>query len=226
MKTDHRMIVIGVGGAGCKVVSQVSDQNAPGVGRVIVDTDMVSLQLAEAPHKVLIGKDMTHGLGAGGMADRGRQAAEETANELREVLQGAEAVIITCGLGGGTAAGAAPVIGRIAKELGAWTAAVASKPFSFEGKRRMRMADAGLVDLAAQTDVQIVIPNESLLILLDKKTTLAQAFAMSDRILLEAIYSLVGLLRAPDVAKPGLEEIRASIPHRDIVSVTAGSGHT
>jgi cell division protein FtsZ len=224
MNQGHRIVVIGVGGAGCKVITQAARQAIPGVGWVAVDTDSVSLQLSEAPQKVLIGKNMTHGLGSGGMADRGRQAAEETSDELSQVLQGAETVIITCGLGGGTGAGAAPVIARIAKGLGAWTAAVVSKPFPFEGNRRKRMAEAGFLDLAAHTDVQIVIPNEGILILLDKKATLAQAFFTSDHILLEAIHSVIRLVMAPHAAKLDLEDIRAALPHRerDIVVVTAG----
>lgn len=223
MNQDHRIVVIGVGGAGCKVITQAARQAIPGVGWVAVDTDTVSLQLSEAPQKVLIGRNMTHGLGAGGMADRGRQAAEEASAELSQVLQGAEMVIIICGLGGGTGAGAAPVVGRIAQELGAWTVAVVSKPFSFEGNRRKRVAEAGLVDLAAHTDVQIVIPNEGILILLDRKVTLAQAFSTSDRILLEAIHSVMSLVMLPHAAKPGLEEIRAALPHRvrDIAVVMA-----
>ncbi len=224
MNQDHRIVVIGVGGAGCKVITQAARQAIPGVGWVAVDTDTVSLQLSEAPQKVVIGRNMTHGLGSGGMADRGRQAAEEACAELSQVLQGAETVIITCGLGGGTGAGAAPVVGRIAQELGAWTVAVVSKPFSFEGDRRKRMAEAGFADLAAHTDVQIVMPIDSILILLDKKATLAQAFSTSDRILLEAIHSVIRLVMAPHAAKPGLEEVRAALPHRerDIVVVTAG----
>ena len=224
MNQDHRIVVIGVGGAGCKVITQAAHQAIPGVGWVTVDTDSVSLQLSEAPQKVLIGRNMTHGLGSGGMADRGRQAAEETAAELSQVLQGAETVIITCGLGGGTGAGAAPVIGRMAKGLGAWTVAVVSKPFSFEGDRRKRMAEAGFADLAAHTDVQIVIPNEGILILLDKKATLAQAFSTSDRTLLEAIHSVIRLAMVPHAAKPGSEEIRVALlrRERDIAVVTAG----
>jgi cell division protein FtsZ len=224
MNQDHRIVVIGVGGAGCKVITQAARQAIPGVGWVAVDTDTVSLQLSEVPQKVLIGRNMTRGLGSGGMADRGRQAAEEAYAELSQVLQGAETVIITSGLGGGTGAGAAPVVGRIAQELGAWTVAVVSKPFSFEGDRRKRMAEAGFADLAAHTDVQIVMPIDSILILLDKKATLAQAFSTSDRILLEVIHSVIRLVMAPHAAKPGLEEICAALPHRerDIVVVTAG----
>jgi cell division protein FtsZ len=218
MNREHRVVVVGVGGAGCKVVTRATAQKPmPGVEWVAVDADTVALQLAEAQHKVLIGKHITRGLGAGDMADVGRRGAEEATDELSRLLQGAQTVIITCGLGGGTSSGAAPVIGRIAQGLGAWTAGVVSKPFPFEGRRRARLAEAGQDALVAHVDALIVVPYERVLGLLGKNTLL-QAFLATDRILLEMIQGLIGL----DAARPGLDEIRAALPYGDIALVMAG----
>jgi cell division protein FtsZ len=224
MNREDRIVVIGVGGAGCKVVTRAAatTKPMPGVEWVAVDADTVALQLAEAPHKVLIGKYISRGLGAGGMADVGHRGAEEAADELSGLLQGAGTAIITCGLGGGTSNGAAPVIGRIAQGLGAWTVGVVSKPFTFEGRRRTRLAEEGLADLAAHTNVQIVIPNDGILARMDKKATLLQAFQTADCIILEVIQGLIESARAPGAVRPGVEAIRANIPYRDIAAVTAG----
>ena len=219
MNPDDRIVVIGVGGAGCKVIRAAVHQRIPGIELVAVDTDTVSRQLSDAPVQILIGRNLTRGLGAGGMTDLARRAAEESSDELNRVIQGAKAVIITCGLGGGTGAGAAPVIGRIAEELGAWTVAVVTTPFPFEGRRRKRQADEGLAELTAQVDTVIGTSNDRMLDVIDKKTTLAQAFLMVDQVLLKTIQGLAELITSRKMVKPELDDIRSILPSDGMASV-------
>src|SRR4030042_7092799 len=169
--------IIGVGGGGCNAInSMISASQINGVDFVGVNTDAQALLLCQAQIKIQIGDNLTRGLGAGGNPDIGKQAADESKEKIKEFLHDADMVFLTCGEGGGTGTGAAPIIASLAKEMGALTVAVVTKPFQFEGTRRMVVAEEGISDLKDKVDTLIVIPNQRLLVLVDKKMSLLEAF--------------------------------------------------
>lgn len=182
-----RIRVVGVGGSGGNAVNHMINSKVKGVEFIAINTDAQDLHRSLAKKKIHIGKNVTRGLGAGGHPDTGQRAAEETREEIQEALKGSDMVFVTCGMGGGTGTGAAPVIARIAQELGALTVAVVTKPFSFEGQQRTRTADQGLMALKDSVDAYIVIPNDKLLTIVDQNTTSKSAFAMCDDILRQAV---------------------------------------
>ncbi len=200
--------VIGVGGGGSNAVNRMINEGLGGVEFITVNTDAQALMLSKSKTKVRIGDKLTKGLGAGGNPEIGRKAAEESADELYDVLRGADMVFIACGMGGGTGTGAAPVIAQIAKELGALTIGVVTRPFTFEGTRRSQMAQAGIENLKAQVDTLIVIPNDRLLSIADKRATLQQAFSLADDVLRQGIQGISELITVPALINLDFADVR------------------
>src|SRR5512136_2074725 len=182
--------VIGVGGGGVNAVNRMIAEGMRGVEFIAVNTDAQALMLAQAPKRVRIGDKLTRGLGAGGNPEVGEKAAEESSDDLYEVLRGADMVFVTCGMGGGTGTGASPIVARVAKEVGALTIGVVTRPFSFEGGKRNKTAESGIAKLKDQVDTLIAIPNDRLLEIVDKKANLQQAFRVADDVLRQGIQGI------------------------------------
>lgn len=200
--------VIGVGGGGGNAVNRMINEGLGGVEFIAVNTDNQALMLSKAKTRVRIGDKLTRGLGAGGNPEIGRKAAEESSEDLLEVLRGADMVFVACGMGGGTGTGASPVIAQIAKELGALTIGVVTRPFTFEGTKRGQMAKAGIETLAAQVDTLIVIPNDRLLQIADKRSTLQQAFSLADDVLRQGIQGISELITVPGLINLDFADVR------------------
>ena len=200
--------VIGVGGGGGNAVNRMINEGLGGVEFISVNTDNQALMLSKAKTRVRIGDKLTRGLGAGGNPEIGRKAAEESADDLYEVLRGADMVFIACGMGGGTGTGASPVIAQIAKELGALTIGVVTRPFSFEGARRQQAAEAGIEALKSQVDTLIVIPNDRLAQIADKRATLQQAFSLADDVLRQGIQGISELITVPALINLDVADVR------------------
>ncbi len=201
--------VIGVGGGGSNAVNRMIEEGISGVSFVAVNTDAQALMLSNAPKRVRIGDKLTRGLGVGGDPELGRKAAEESADELYEVLQGADMVFITAGMGGGTGTGAAPVIARIAREVEALTIGVVTRPFSFEGKRRSEAAISGIEALKEEVDTLIVIPNDRLLEIVEKRVSLQNAFRLADDVLRQGIQGISELITVPGLINLDFADVRA-----------------
>ncbi|MBP0969311.1 MAG: cell division protein FtsZ [Oscillospiraceae bacterium] len=190
--------VIGVGGGGGNAVNRMSDAGIQGVELIAMNTDSQILKYSKATYKLQIGDKLTHGLGAGGDPDKGKRAAEESREEISAALKGANMVFVTAGMGGGTGTGAAPVVAEVAKEQGILTVAIVTKPFSFEGKRKMRLAEAGIAELRKHVDSLIVIPNDRLKLLeTDEPITLKNAFYMADNVLLQGVQCISEAINVP-----------------------------
>src|SRR5512140_1149064 len=204
-----RIKVIGVGGGGCNAVNRMIDEGLSGIEFIAVNTDAQALLLSNAPTRVRIGEKVTRGLGAGGNPENGRKAAEESAEELYEVLKGSDMIFVTSGLGGGTGTGAAPIVAQIAKEVGALTIGVVTRPFTFEGSRRMQSAEAGISKLKEHADTLIVIPNDRLLQIVDKRSSLQDAFKMADDVLRQGIQGISELITVPGLINLDFADVRA-----------------
>lgn len=204
-----RIKVIGVGGSGKNAVNHMINSKVRGVEFIAVNTDAQDLHHSEAKKKIHIGKNLTRGLGTGMNPELGRRAVEETKEEIQEALKGADMVFIAYGTGGGTGTGAGPVIARTAKELDSLTVGVVTKPFSFEGQQKMRLAEAGLEDLRQAVDALIVIPNDRLLATIDKETSAKNAFAMCDDILKQAVEGISDLITMPGIINIDFADVRA-----------------
>ena len=196
--------VVGVGGGGGNAVNRMINEGLGGVDFIAVNTDNQALMLSKAKTRVRIGDKLTRGLGAGGNPEIGRKAAEESSEDLLEVLRGSDMIFVACGMGGGTGTGASPVIAQIAKELGALTIGVVTRPFTFEGTRRAQLAKTGIEALKSQVDTLIVIPNDRLLQMADKRSTLQQAFSLADDVLRQGIQGISELITVPRLDQPGL----------------------
>lgn len=194
IETFSRIKVIGVGGGGGNAISRMIDADLKGVEFVAINTDTQALHHSKAEEKVHIGKSLTKGLGAGMNPEVGRQAAEESREEIQNVLKGADMVFVTCGLGGGTGTGAAPVVAETAKELGILTVAVVTKPFSFEGSRRRAIAEEGLAALKKRVDTIITIQNDKILSIIDKKTSLVNSFRIVDDVLRQGVQGISDII--------------------------------
>lgn len=201
--------VVGIGGGGGNAINRMIDEGLGGVEFVTINTDSQALQLSKAKTRIRIGDKLTRGLGAGGNPEIGRKAAEESADELYEVMRGADMVFITCGMGGGTGTGATPAVAKIARELGALTIGVVTRPFTFEGARRTQAAEAGIEALRGQVDTLIVIPNDRLLQLVDKKSSLQNAFGMADDVLRQGIQGISELITVPGLINLDFADVRA-----------------
>lgn len=204
-----RIKVIGVGGGGCNAVNRMIDEGLGGIEFVAVNTDAQALLLSKASTRVRIGDKSTRGLGAGGNPESGRKAAEESAEELYEVLKGSDMVFVTAGLGGGTGTGGAPIVAQIAKEVGALTIGVVTRPFAFEGARRMQSAESGITKLKEHADTLIVIPNDRLLQIIDKKVSLQDAFKVADDVLRQGIQGISELITIPGLINLDFADVRA-----------------
>jgi cell division protein FtsZ len=204
-----RIKVIGVGGGGCNAVARMMNAGLQGVEFYVLNTDMQALQASPVPNRLPIGSKITNGLGAGANPDIGRQAAMEDTNRIIEILEDADMVFITSGLGGGTGTGATPIVASLARELGALTVAVVTKPFSFEGPRRMKQAEEGLAEIASVVDTVISIPNDKLLRLAGKGTTFQQALQMADDVLRQAVQGIADIMTTPGVINRDFSDIRA-----------------
>lgn len=200
--------VVGIGGGGGNAVNRMIEEGLGGVEFIAINTDAQALLLSKAKTRVRIGDKLTRGLGAGGNPEVGRKAAEESADELYEVLRGADMVFITSGMGGGTGTGGAPVIAQVAKELGSLTIGVVTRPFTFEGARRTQAAEAGIEGLKGQVDTLIVIPNDRLLQIVDKKASLQEAFGMADDVLRQGIQGISELITVPGLINLDFADVK------------------
>jgi len=209
IETFAKIKVVGVGGSGNNAISRMIDSKIKGVEFVAINTDAQALHHSRAAEKVHIGKNLTKGLGAGMNPEIGRQAAEENRDEIQEVLKGADMVFVACGLGGGTGTGAAPIVAETAKELGALTIGVVTKPFAFEGAQRRAIAEEGLANLRDRVDALITIPNDKLLTIIDKKTTLISAFRIVDDVLRQGVQGISDLITKPGIVNVDFADVRA-----------------
>jgi cell division protein FtsZ len=200
--------VVGVGGGGCNAINRMIEIGIKNVDFIAVNTDAQVLATNKAPIKIQIGQKTTRGLGAGADPNKGREAAEEDRDMIYDALRGADMVFITAGMGGGTGTGAAPVIAQIAKEIGALTVAVVTKPFVFEGKRRMEVAETGIKELRKYVDTIIVISNQNLYKILDKKTTIKEAFKKADEVLMQAIQGMSDIITVPGLINVDFADVR------------------
>jgi cell division protein FtsZ len=206
-----RIKVIGVGGGGCNAVARLFHEGMPGVEFCAMNTDAQALAACEVPIKLQLGAKITTGLGAGCNPEIGRQAALENTDKIVEMLQGADMVFVSAGLGGGTGTGAAPVIASLAKELEALTIAVVTKPFSFEGGRRMRLADQGLTKLASTVDTVIAIPNDRLLSLVPRGTSFFDAFKLADDLLRQAVQGISDIINTPGIINRDFADVKSTM---------------
>jgi len=209
IETFAKIKVVGVGGSGGNGISRMIDAKIKGVEFVAINTDAQALHNSKAQEKIHIGKNLTKGLGAGMNPEIGRQAAEENRDEIQEVLKGADMVFVTCGLGGGTGSGAAPIVAETAKELGALTVGVVTKPFAFEGSQRRTIAEEALANLKDRVDTLITIPNDKLLSIIDRKTTLINAFRIVDDVLRQGVQGISDLITKPGIVNVDFADVRA-----------------
>ena len=216
--------VLGLGGGGCNAVNRMVKANVRGIEFVAVNTDSQALYHSEAPTKVNVGKATTRGLGAGANPELGKQAAEESSEEIKSMLQGADMVFITCGLGGGTGTGGGPVIAEIAKELGILTVGVVTKPFSFEGARRKVQAEEGLENLKNKVDTLITIPNDKILSLIDKKTPLVEAFTVVDDVLRQGVQGIADLITVHGMINVDFADVRTVMENAGSALMGIGYG--
>lgn len=222
IETFAKIKVVGVGGSGNNAVSSMVEAKIQGVEFIAINTDAQDLHFSKASLKIHIGKNVTRGLGAGMNADLGRQSAEENKDDIHEALKGADMVFVTCGLGGGTGTGAAPIVAEVARETGALTVGVVTKPFAFEGLQRARIAEEGLNNLKERVDTLITIPNDKLLNIIERKTTLIEAFAIVDDVLRQAVQGISDLVVKPGIVNVDFADVRAIM--QDAGSALMGIG--
>jgi cell division protein FtsZ len=208
-ETFARIKVVGVGGGGCNAVNRMIEEGIQGVEFISVNTDAQALMLSSAPTRVRIGNKLARGLGAGGDPEIGRKSAEESAEDLYNVLKGADMVFVTAGLGGGTGTGAAPIVAQIAKENGALTIGVVTRPFTFEGNKRMQSCETGMANLKDHADTLIVIPNDRLLQIMDKRASLNDSFKLADEVLRQGIQGISELITVPGLINLDFADVRA-----------------
>jgi cell division protein FtsZ len=220
-----RIKVIGVGGGGCNAVNRMIEEGLGGIEFIAVNTDAQALLLSKATTRVRIGDKVTRGLGAGGNPEVGKKAAEESAEELYEVLKGSDMVFITSGLGGGTGTGAAPIVAQIAKEVGALTIGVVTRPFTFEGSRRMQSAETGIAKLKEQADTLIVIPNDRLLQIVDKRAGLREAFTVADDVLRQGIQGISELITIPGLINLDFADVKTIMAEGGAALMAVGSAN-
>ncbi|MBP9718464.1 cell division protein FtsZ [Candidatus Gracilibacteria bacterium] len=218
--------VVGVGGGGCNAVSRMMKAGVKGIEFIALNTDAQALYHCEAPTKINIGKASTRGLGAGSNPDVGRQAAEESSEEIKAAIEGADMVFITCGLGGGTGTGGAPVVAEIARELGILTVAVVTKPFTFEGMKRKSQSEDGLENLKGKVDTLITIPNDRILSIIDKKTPLMDAFTVVDDVLRQGVQGIADIITVHGMINVDFADVRTvmSSSGSALMGIGYGSG--
>jgi cell division protein FtsZ len=224
IETFAKIKVIGVGGSGGSAVNRMMAARIRGVDFVAMNTDVQDLHHSLAPHKLHIGKTVTRGLGAGMDPELGRRAAEESQNEIREVIKDADMVFITCGLGGGTGSGASPVVAEVAREMGALTVAVVTKPFAFEGQKRATIADKAWNDLVKHVDTIITIPNDRINQVIDKKTTMLDAFSVADDVLRQGVQGISELITLHGIINVDFADIKTIMKDTGSALMGIGSG--
>ncbi|PKL72407.1 cell division protein FtsZ [Candidatus Kuenenbacteria bacterium HGW-Kuenenbacteria-1] len=222
IETFAKIKVVGVGGSGGSAINRMIQAKIKGVEFIAINTDSQALHHSQASQKLHIGKMITRGLGAGMDTEMGKKAAEENQNEIHEILKGADMVFITCGLGGGTGTGAAPIIAKVAKEIGALTVAVVTKPFSFEGVQRKNMAEKGLKELLDKIDTIITIPNDRILQIVDKKTSLLDSFEIVDNVLKQGVQGISDIITIPGLINVDFADVKAIM--KDAGSALMGIG--
>lgn len=214
--------VVGVGGAGNNGVNRMVESGIKSVEFIAVNTDRQALNMSKAGRKIQIGEKLTRGLGAGANPEVGKCSAEESKAELAEALKGADMVFVTAGMGGGTGTGAAPIVAEVSKEMGILTVAVVTKPFPFEGKRRMLQADSGIEELKQCVDTLIVIPNEKLLQVVEKQTTITEAFRMSDDVLKQGVQGISDLITIPGLVNLDFADVKTIMLDAGIAHIGIG----
>lgn len=219
-----KIIVIGVGGGGNNAVNRMIDEQIAGVEFIAINTDKQALQLCKAPTLMQVGDKLTKGLGAGAKPEVGEKAAEESAEEISAAIKGADMVFVTCGMGGGTGTGATPVVARIAKELGALTVGVVTKPFRFESKTRMNNALEGIEKLKESVDTLIVIPNDKLLEVVDRRTTMPEALKKADEILQQGIQGITDLINVPSLINLDFADVQTVMIDKGVAHIGIGTG--
>lgn len=219
-----KILVIGVGGAGNNAVNRMIDEGIKGIEFVCANTDKQQLRNCKAPHCIQIGEKLTRGLGAGAEPEKGEKAAEESREELAEIIRGADMVFVTCGMGGGTGTGAAPVVAQIAKEMGILTVGIVTKPFRFEGKVRMDNAIGGIERLRHNVDTLIIIPNDKLLQIVDKRTTMPEALKKADEVLKQGVQGITDLINVPGLINLDFADVQTVMKDKGIAHIGIGSG--
>ena len=214
--------VVGVGGGGNNAVERMINDGLQGAEFLIVNTDAQVLRLGSAENKLLIGQKLTRGLGAGGRPEIGKQAAEESEDEIREALSGADMVFVTAGMGGGTGTGAAPVVARIAREMGILTVGVVTKPFAFEGARKMRAAETGIEELRHGVDTLICISNDKLLQIADKRTTMQDTFRLADGVLRQGVQGVSDLIYRPGIINVDFNNVKTVMQNKGVAHMGIG----
>ena len=223
-KTPARILVIGVGGAGNNAVNRMIDENVEGVELIAINTDKQALSLSRATTKIQIGEKLTKGLGAGAKPEVGASAVEENREEINDIIKDADMVFVTCGMGGGTGTGAAPVVAEIARNLGILTVGVVTKPFTFEGKPRMNNAINGIAKLRENVDTLIVIPNDKLLQICDKRTSIPEALKKADEVLQQGVQGVTDLINKPGLINLDFADIQTVMRDKGIAHIGIGQG--
>ena len=223
-ESSAKIVVIGVGGAGNNAVNRMVEETISGVEFFGVNTDKQALTLCKAPTVVQIGEKLTKGLGAGAKPEIGEKAAEESIEEIKQVLQGADMVFVTCGMGGGTGTGAAPIVAGAAKEMGILTVGVVTKPFRFEAKTRMTNALTGIEKLKDNVDTLIVIPNDRLLEIVDRRTTMPEALKKADEVLQQAVQGITDLINLPALINLDFADVQTVMIDKGIAHIGIGEG--
>lgn len=218
-----KILVIGVGGAGNNAVNRMIDENIGGVEFIGVNTDKQALQLCKAQTLIQVGEKLTKGLGAGAKPEIGEKAAEESEEEIRDAIKGVDMVFVTCGMGGGTGTGAAPVVARISKELGILTVGVVTKPFKFEARTRMDNALSGLEKLKDSVDTLIVIPNDKLLEIVDRRTTMPEALKKADEVLQQAVQGITDLINLPALISLDFADVQTVMTDKGLAHIGIGT---
>ena len=224
LESFAKIKVVGVGGGGCNAVDRMIQEGLQGVEFVAVNTDAQALMLSKAPIRVRVGEKLTRGLGSGGDPETGRKACEESAEDVYETLKGSDMVFITAGMGGGTGTGGAPIVAQVAKEVGALTIGVVTRPFTFEGSRRIQSAEAGISKLKEQSDTLIVIPNDRLLQIVDKRATMHAAFRMADDVLRQGVQGISELITVPGLINLDFADVRTIMSEGGAALMAVGVG--
>ena len=220
-----KILVIGVGGAGNNAVNRMIEEGIQGVEFICVNTDKQHLKSCKAPTCIQIGEKLTKGLGAGAQPEVGEKAAEENAEELAEIIKGSDMVFVTCGMGGGTGTGAAPVVAKIAKEMGILTVGIVTKPFRFEARTRMNNAVSGIERLKDSVDTLIVIPNDKLLEIVDRRTTMPDALKKADEVLQQGVQGITDLINVPGLINLDFADVQTVMKDKGIAHIGIGVGH-
>ena len=219
-----KIIVVGVGGAGNNAVNRMVDENVTGVEFIGMNTDKQALQLCKAPKLLQIGEKLTKGLGAGAKPEVGEKAAEESVEDINSALKGADMVFVTCGMGGGTGTGAAPIVAKAAKDMGILTVGIVTKPFSFEARTRMQNALMGIENLKNNVDTLIVIPNDKLLQIVDRRTSMPDALKKADEVLQQAVQGITDLINVPGLINLDFADVQTAMKGKGIAHIGIGTG--